>query len=374
MAERTLIPHPRSLHQRALVWDAHMDSLTRALVDGVDLGIPSDAQADLHRWRAGGVDAQVFAVWIDTVYAPHHAARRALEEIDLFHNLLAKYPERIELALTARDVRRITGEGKLAAMLAIEGGVAIQNNLALLRTYARLGATSMTLTHTVSIDWVDSSTDVARSGGLSPFGRDVIREMNRLRMIVDVSHVSDDAIWQCLELSTAPIIASHSSAKAISDHPRNLSDDLLRALAKKGGVAGINFYNEFLDQDYRNAMAARSGEIIEVLNRPTAYPPEELDQRAKERSHGFFKNPPPRPPFERILEHIDHVVRVAGVDHVGIGSDLDATIIPAPLGMDNVGDFPKITDGLVERGYSETDIEKILGGNFLRVFEEVRGE
>ena len=365
--------HARELHARSLVWDAHMDSLCRAVADDVDLGVPSDAQADLQRWKEGGVRAQMFAVWVDTIYAPYHAARRALQQIDLFHRFLEKYPSRVELALTAADVRRIAGEGKLAAMLALEGGVSIQNDLSLLRNYARLGATSMTLTHTATIDWVDSSTDVARWGGLNELGREVIREMNRLRMMVDVSHVSDDVIRQCLELSSAPIIASHSSCRAISNHPRNLPDDLIAGIARKGGVIGINFYNEFLDEAYRAEMATRTGEIIEVLNQPTSFPPEDLDQIARERMHGFFHGQPPRPPFDRILEHIDHVVDVAGIDHVGIGSDLDATLIPTPEGMDSVSDFPKITEGLVARGYSDADIEKILGLNFLRVFETVRG-
>jgi membrane dipeptidase len=232
----------RELHQRALVWDAHMDSLCRAVVDDTDLGQRSAAQADLTRWREGNVRAQMLAVWVDTIYAPHHAARRALQQIDLFHRLLEKYPDQVELALSAADVRRIAGEGKLALMLAIEGGVAIQNDLSLLRTYARLGATSMTLTHTATIDWVDSSTDVARWGGLTEFGREVIREMNRLRMMVDVSHVSDDTIRQCLELSSQPIIASHSSCRALAGHQRNLPDELIRGIARKGGVVGINFY------------------------------------------------------------------------------------------------------------------------------------
>ncbi|MHB1327494.1 MAG: dipeptidase, partial [Gemmatimonadales bacterium] len=338
MSEQARDTEALALHRRSLVWDAHMDSLVRVVEHGIDLGVRSDAQADLTRWREGGVGAQVFAVWIDTIYAPYHAARRALQQIDALHRLIERYPDRVELAWTARDVLRIVAEGRLAAMIAIEGGVAIQNDLGLLRTYARLGATSMTLTHTASIDWVDSSTDRPRSGGLSPFGREVIQEMNRLRMMVDVSHVSDDTIRQCLDLSSAPIIASHSSCRALTDHPRNLSDELLRKIAARGGVVGINFYNEFIDQDYRDEMSRRTGEIIEQLNSPPVVPPEELDDRARERSRGFFRNPPRRPPCSRILEHIDHAVQIAGIDHVGIGSDLDSMIIPTPEGMDSVSD------------------------------------
>ncbi|MBM4186633.1 MAG: membrane dipeptidase [Gemmatimonadetes bacterium] len=361
------------VHQDALVWDAHCDSLLRAVVDDVDLGVASTAQGDLPAWKAGGIDAQVFAVWVDTIYGPYHAARRALEQIDAYYLLAEKYPAQIELARSAAEVRRIVAAGKLAAMIAIEGGLAIQNNLRLLRIYAQLGATSMTLTHTASIDWVDSSTDVERSGGLSPFGRDVIGEMNRLRMIVDCSHVSDKTIEQVVALSDQPIIASHSSCRALADHPRNLPDRLIEAIAKTGGVVGINFYNEFMDQRYRDVMASKVGQIIEVLNKPTSYPPEDLDRIGAERHHNFFRDVPFRPPFERILEHIDHAVKVAGVDHVGIGGDLDAGAIPTPLGMDGFRDYPKITEGLLARGYSETDVAKIMGGNFLRVFEAVRG-
>jgi len=225
----------RQVHERALVWDAHMDSLQRVLIEGVDLGQKGDAQADLVRWKEGGVDVQVFAVWVDTVYGKYHAARRSLQQIDAFHRLLDKYPDRIELARTGDDIRRIVSGGKLAALLAIEGGLSIQNDLALLRTYRRLGATSMTLTHSATIDWADSSTDRARWHGLNDVGRDVIREMNRLHMVVDVSHVSDETVRDVLEVSTDPIIASHSSVRALCNHPRNLPDALIRAIADAGG-------------------------------------------------------------------------------------------------------------------------------------------
>lgn len=363
----------QAVHARALVWDAHCDSLQRVVIDGVDLGLASDAQADLPAWKAGGIKAQVFAVWIDTVYQPYHAARRAIQQIDAFHNLIARYPDRIGLATTAGAVRRLAAEGKLAAMLAIEGGAAIQNDLALLRTYARLGATSLTLTHTNSIDWVDSSTDVERSGGLSDFGREVIRELNRLRMMVDLSHVSDKTIEQAVALSSQPVIASHSSCRALVDHPRNLPDRLLKAIADTGGVIGMNFFSGFMDQAFADHMARDAGNIIATLNKQTDYAPEELDAIAAERLRLFFHQVPFRPALGRIFDHIDHAVKVAGVDHVGIGADLDSCLIPTPEGFDSVRDYPKLTEGLVERGYSDDAIEKIMGGNFLRVFEAVRG-
>jgi membrane dipeptidase len=231
----------------------------------------------------------------------------------------------------------------------------------------------MTLTHTTTIDWVDSSTDVERSGGLSDFGREVIREMNRLRMLVDLSHVSDKTIEQTVRLSTQPVIASHSSSRALVDHPRNLPDHLMKAIADTGGVCGVNFFSGFMDQQYCDWMNRDAGNIIATLNTPTSHPAEILDRLAAERNKAFFHDSPFRPPFERILEHIDHAVKVVGVDHVGIGADLDACVIPTPEGIDSVRDFPKITEGLVGRGYSDDAIEKIMGGNFLRVFEAVRG-
>lgn len=363
----------RALHERAMVWDAHCDSLQRVIVDQVDLGVAGSGQCDLPSWRAGGVKAQVFAVWVDTIYAPDHAARRALEQVAAFHQFLARYPGEVGLALSGADVRRLAAQGRLAALLAIEGGVAIQGDLALLGTYARLGATSMTLTHSASLDWVDSSTDAPRAHGLSPFGREVIAEMNRLRMLVDLSHVSDAVVEQVTALSTAPVIASHSSAKAICDHPRNLTDALARAIADTGGVVGVNFVDEILDQATYDRVTAGRGSVLTRLNEPTRYRPEELDRAAAERLRGFFAAPGPRPPFERIIDHVLHLVRVVGADHVGIGADMDACRIPLPEGFDSARDYPKLTDALCRRGLTDDEVEKIMGGNFLRVFEAVRG-
>jgi membrane dipeptidase len=258
-------------------------------------------------------------------------------------------------------------------MLAIEGGVAIQNDLALLDSYARLGATSMTLTHSASLDWVDSSTDAPRSHGLSPFGREVIAELNRLRMIVDLSHVSDAVIEQVTKLSTAPVIASHSSAKAVCNHPRNVTDELAKAIADTGGVIGINFVNEILDQASYDRASAGRGSVLTLLNQPTSYRPAELDRVAAERIRGFFMDQSNRPPFQRIVEHVLHLVRVVGADHVGIGADMDAARIPLPEGFDSARDYPKLTDALCRAGLTDDEVEKVMGGNFLRVFEAVRG-
>lgn len=360
------------LHRRALVIDTHMDTLQRVLIQGADLGVRSTSgQSDLPRLKAGGVDAQFFAIWPDPMYAPHHAARRTLQLIDAMHSVLNKYPDRIELARNARDIERIVASGKLAALMGIEGGHAIQNDLALLRMFHRLGVTYMTLTHSNTNDWADSSTDKARWGGLNDFGRQVVREMNRLGMLVDVSHVSEDTVMDVLEVSTKPVIASHSSCLALCNHPRNLSDKALKAIAQKGGVIGINFFSGFVDQKYLDAMNAKQNDILATLNEKKQIAPEDLDRVAAERLKLLDDPGIPRPPFARILDHIDHAVKIAGIDHVGIGSDLD--VIPTPEGMNDVSDMPKITKGLLERGYKEADIRKILGGNFLRVLRQTTG-
>jgi membrane dipeptidase len=366
-----------ALHESALVLDAHTDTLQRVLMDGVDLGERSRAdplveRSDLPRYREGGVDAQIFAVWVDALYLPHHAVRRALQQIDAFHRLLEAHPERVALARTASEVRKAVQDGKLAALLSIEGGDAIGGDLGILRVYQRLGACSMTLCHTRTTDWVDSSTDVARWGGLNDFGREVVREMNRLRLVVDVSHTSDDAVRAVLDVSEAPVIASHSSCRALCDHPRNLSDELLRAVAAAGGVVGINFYSGFLDGHYLEQLRTLYGDPVAEMNTPPQAPPSELDSLARERLHSMLRHGDvPRPAFSRLLDHIDHAVSVSGIDHVGLGGDLDVPHFSTPEGLDDVSHYPRITAGLVERGYSGADIRKILGENFLRVLAEV---
>lgn len=367
-------PEARRIHEQAIVIDTHMDTLQRVLMQHADLGVRSkEGQADLDRFKEGGVDAQFFAVWIDPMYAPYHAARRTLQLIDAMQGVLEKYPQRIELARTSADIRRIIASGRLAALMGIEGGHAIQNDLSLLRTYKRLGVAYMTLTHSNTNDWADSSTDKPRWGGLNDLGRDVVREMNRIGMMVDISHVSDDTIRDVLEVTSKPVIASHSSCRALCNHPRNLSDDLLKAIGTNGGYVGINFYPEFIDQQYRDAILAKQKDTLATLNEPHELSPEKLDELAPDRAFSFAEDMGvPRPPFDRILDHIDHAVKMAGIDHVGIGSDLDT--IPTPQGIDDVADFPKITEGLIARGYKEDDIRKILGGNLLRVLETVAGK
>jgi membrane dipeptidase len=348
-----------------------MDTLQGAVAEGVDLGAPSDRWHHLGQWFEGGIRAQVFAVWTDTIYAPHHAARRALQQVDAFHQLCARHGDRIEHARTAADVRRISKAGKLAGLLSLEGGLSIQNDLALLRTFHRLGVSSMTLTHSNTIDWVDSSTDVARWGGLSDFGREVVAEMNRIGMVVDVTHVSDDAVRDVLATSSQPVIASHSCAKALCDHPRNLTDDLLRAIADRGGVIGLNFYASFLDLKTWEATLASRGDLLAQLNTPPTIAPEALDAHAAHRILTFFSGPVPVPPFATLVDHLVHLIDVAGEDHVGLGSDLGSPGIPTPPGAGSPADFPRVTEALVARGLSDSAVRKVLGENFLRVWETV---
>jgi membrane dipeptidase len=359
------------IHRNALVIDGHMDTLQRVLIGGADLGRRSkDGQSDLSRLEEGGIDAQFFSVWVDPIYGSYHSARRALQLIDAMYRVLDSNPHKIELAQTASDVTRIVASGKLAALLDLEGGHAIQNDLALLRMFRRLGVICMTLTHANTNDWADAATDTPRWHGLNEFGRRVVREMNRIGMIVDVSHVSDETLEDVLDVTTKPIIASHSSCRALVNHPRNLSDDMLRAIARNGGVICINFYPEFVDQKYLEGMKALRIDVLAKLNTPQQVFPEKLDELAASRS--LVVDPSlPRPPFAQILDHIDHAVRIAGIDHVGIGSDMD--VIPTPEGMDDVTDFPKLTRGLLDRGYTQEEINKVLGGNLLRVLQEVAG-
>ncbi|NNM32140.1 MAG: membrane dipeptidase [Gemmatimonadetes bacterium] len=366
------------LHARLPVFDAHTDTLQRVMMEDLDFSVRSAGdplvhRCDLPRFREGGVKAQVFAVWVDPIFLPNHAIRRGVQQVGALYTLTQNHPEEIALAQTAADVRRISAEGKLAALLSIEGGDAIENEIEALRMFHRLGASSMTLCHSRTTDWVDSSTDAPRWNGLNEFGRTVIREMNRLGMVIDVSHASDEAVREVLSVSDHPVVATHSSCRALCDHPRNLSDALLEAIAGSGGVVGINFYSGFLSQTYLDHLLTRYPDPLSSLNEPTAVEPRDLDKVARERLYALADHDVPRPPFSVLLDHIDHAVSVAGVEHVGLGSDLDVPHLSTPRGFDDVTAFPQVTAGLVARGYPERDVEMIMGGNWLRVFGQVTG-
>jgi len=279
-------------------------------------------------------------------------------------------PDKVMLCLTAADVRRAKQSSKVAMLIGVEGGHIIHDSLATLRTYARLGARYMTLTHFVNTSWADSSGEPPAHDGLTAFGRDVVREMNRLGMIVDISHVSDKTFYDALETSTAPIIASHSSCRVLAGHVRNMTDDMIKALAAKGGVIQINFHAPYLDDAYDQAQKQLQPEVDALRKDLEAkYPGPENSARRADEMRALQASRLPKVSWMRIVEHIDHAVKLAGADHVGIGSDMDGAVMPE--GMEDCSHLPRITEELLRRGYSEVDVKKILGGNTLRVMEQV---
>jgi membrane dipeptidase len=371
----TISPVVQAMYRDAIVIDTHDDTPSRISIEGVDIGKRlADGNVDIPRLLDGGVTGIFFSIWPDPVFVPHNSIRRSLELIDVVYRTIDANPDRIGLAVTAADVIRLKKEGKVAALMGIEGGHAIQNNLAALRMFHRLGVRYMTLTHSNTNDWADSSTDTPRWHGLNELGKSVVREMNRIGMIVDLSHVSDETFYDALQVTTKPVILSHSSCRALDNHPRNATDDMLRALAKNGGVVGINFYSEFVDQHFRDAMLARKKDLLAQFNNNARNQTLDPDQASRKSWYELkhYTDGVPRPPFSTLIDHIDHAVKVAGVDHVGLGSDFDGAP-STPEGMDSMLDIVKIAQALKNRGYTDEDIKKILGGNFLRVLREVTG-
>ena len=366
----------REINQRALVFDGHCDTVMRILDKDVDIGVRStEGHVDIPRAREGGLNVQVFAMWIEPDFWPHRAAFRTLQYTDAMFRTLKKHSEKLGLALTVKDARRLVKAGKLAVFLGIEGGHAIEDSLATLRMFHRLGVRVMTLTWWNNTSWADGSGDKPEHHGLTDFGKQVVREMNRLGMVVDVSHVSDDTFFDVLEVTTKPVIASHSCVRAICPHHRNLSDQMLKALAKNGGVIGINYYLGFLDPEVNRQEEARWKALepkLEKLNQKYKNDRKTLLEKRRE-LYSSYQRKSAKVPIDRLIDHIDHAVKVAGVDHVGLGSDFDGCSI-TPEGLNDISDLPLITEKLLERGYSQKDIEKILGGNLLRVFEAAIGE
>ena len=350
--------------------DSHIDTVQRVLIEGANLAERSPrGHVDLPRLKEGGVNAPFFALWVPTYYHGSEAIRRTLDLRDAMQRLFDTHPELIALALNAADVERITRSGRIAAILTIEGGHQIDDDLAVLRTYYQLGIRSMTLTHFRNTGWADSSTDKPAHNGLTDFGKQVVREMNRLGMIVDLSHVSDKTFYDVLEVTTKPVILSHSSCRALSDVPRNATDDMLRALAKNGGVIGINFGEGFLNPKDAEMLKA---DINAVAAEPSLTG-KALDDYAAVQAK---QNMVARPTFgtlEDAVAHIDHAVKIAGIDHVGIGSDFDGISSP-PKGLEDISKMPALRAALKAKGYSDEDIRKISGLNTLRVLREVTGK
>jgi membrane dipeptidase len=369
---------PVQIHRRAIVIDMHADTAQRLVDEHIDINQKLAAgHLDAVRMKEGGLDAQFFAIWVEPEYygaGGQSAMRRADAQIEAIRALATKHPETWELATTAADIRRIASEGKLAALIGLEGGYAIDEKLENVERFYQLGVRYMSPAWSVSTSWAGSSGDQAgQMRGLNEFGKRVIHEMNRLGMMVDVSHVSDKTFWDIIETSTKPVIATHSNARSLADVPRNLTDEQIKAIARGGGVVCVVFYPEFLEPGWRKRRAQVDAEIAPLVeqasNAEKGTAAQKKLARDRVRAAEYLRRMPPVT-LARICDHIDHIVKLAGVDAVGIGSDFDG-IQAVPSDLTSVADLPNLTAELLRRGYSETDVDKILGGNILRVMEEV---
>ena len=361
----------RKLAAEAIGIDSHIDTVQRILVMGEDLGKRWDVgHVDIPRLHAGGTHAPFFALWVPVYFPGAEAVRRTLDLRDAMQTLFDAHRDKIEIATTAADIERIVKARKIAAFLTVEGGHTIDDDLRVLRMYYQLGIRSMTLTHSRNNNWADSSTDKPVHNGLTDFGKEVVREMNRLGMVVDVSHVADKTFYDALEVTTKPVMLTHSSMRAISDVPRNVTDEMLWALAKNGGVVGITFGEGFVNS--KDVEALRSA--IEIETTAPVMTGRTLDDYAAQDVRKLFgTRVKVAATVEDVADHIDHAVKVAGIDHVGIGSDFDGVSGP-PNGLDDVSKMPALVEVLLERGYSDRNLKKILGGNTLRVIREVTGK
>jgi membrane dipeptidase len=364
------------VHNSAILIDTHND-VTTATVAGMDIGKPNpDHHTDLPRMKKGGMGAQFFAVYVSASYVEgNRASHRTLEMIDTVrHDIAGAYPNDFLFATTAAEIRRAHQQHKIAALMGIEGGHAIEDSPRLLRDYYALGIRYMTLTHSNSNHWADSSGDTNKpNNGLSPLGKEIVHEMNRLGMIVDISHVSDKTFFDALETSRAPIFASHSSCRAISPAPRNMTDEMIQALARKGGVIQINFACDFLSPEAFNANAAAAAKMVPIrdeLMKKYAGEPDGIQRAMREARDAVGTTNSPRATLADVVKHINHVVALAGVDAAGLGSDFDG-IDCAPIDLDSVDKWPNLTRALLQEGYTAPEIRKIYGGNTLRLMEAV---
>lgn len=360
------------IQRKSIVVDTHNDVLSFMIDENYDLGVSSVGKyhTDLARMKQGGVTAEFFSVYIDRKYATDGgSARRALDMIDYTYRAAEKYPNDLMMAYSTDDIRRAKKQKKIAALMGIEGGHAIEDSLMALRDFYRLGIRYMTLTHNNTNNWADSCCDTAKHNGLSDFGKDVVREMNRLGMLIDVSHVGDKTMSDVFDVSTAPVIASHSSARALADRTRNIPDDLLRRFTKNGGVVMVNFYPGFIDQKVVIASREREARLKPQTDALKEQYKNDSKKLEEETAKLMAANPLPKTPLSVLIDHFDHIVKVAGIDHVGIGSDFDG-ISSLPMGMDDISQLPNLTYELLKRGYSEKDVRKVLGENFMRAFAE----
>jgi membrane dipeptidase len=373
-SQSNVSPQARELHFQSIVVDTHDDTTQRLLDPKFDFGARhSDGSVDIPRMREGGLSAIFFSIWIPGTVTGPTAVQRALDQITAVRETVARHPNDLVLCTSAEEIRRAKAAGKIAALLGVEGGHMINNSLANLDKFFALGVRYMTLTHTVNTDWADASTDKAAHNGLTEFGRQVVREMNRLGMMVDISHVADKTFYDVLAVSKAPVIASHSSCRALCNAPRNMTDDMIKALAAKGGVMQINYHVGFLSQQFQDVSKAHPemGKEIEAESKKRCGENEacQLIEADKVTREMVAQGKLPRVDWTEIIQHIDHAVNLVGADHVGLGSDFDGADMP--YGMEDVSDIPLITNALLAKGYSPADVRKILGGNTLRLMQDV---
>jgi membrane dipeptidase len=373
-SQTNISPAARELHFQSIVIDTHDDTTQRLLDPKFDFGaIHSDGSVDIPRMRAGGLAAIFFSIWIPGTVTGPTAVQRALDQINAVRETVGRHPNELVLCTTAEEIRRAKAGGKIAVLMGVEGGHMINNSLANLDEFFALGVRYMTLTHTVNTDWADASTDKPAHNGLTDFGKQVVREMNRLGMMVDISHVADKTFYDVLAVSKAPVIASHSSCRALCSAPRNMTDDMIKALAAKSGVMQINYHIGFLSQQFQDASKAHPelGKEIEAESKKRCGENEacQLIEADKITREMVAQGKLPRVDWTEIIKHIDHAVKLVGADHVGLGSDFDGADMP--YGMEDVSDIPRITDALLAKGYSPADVRKILGGNTLRLMQDV---
>jgi membrane dipeptidase len=378
----TVSPQARAIHDSALVIDTHADTPQRFLDENFDIGStdPSDVgHISLDKAKAGNLGAEFFSIWVDPDTNQGHFARHTFDLIDSVYEQAARHGQRMTMAYSVADIEQAHQQHKLAALMGIEGGHSIENDMHLLRDYYRLGVRYMTLSWSNTNEWADSSGDindakVQHHNGLTEFGKQVVLEMNRLGMMVDISHVADKTFWDAIATTRAPVIASHSSARALTNAPRNMTDDMLRAVSKNGGVVQVNFFSGFDDQKYWDAAQAQSQQQKAAMDDYTARRKaegKEVSYVELSRIEREWMAKIPRPPLKSLIDNIDHIAKVAGIEHVGLGSDFDGVSGATPEGIDSAADLPRITQALLDRGYSAQDIRKVLGGNLLRVFGDV---
>jgi membrane dipeptidase len=373
--------NPADVHASAIVIDTHADTPQRFVDENWNFTDPlNGGMLNYDSAKKGNLDAQFFSIWVDpNQYLANASARRTLELVDGTLEQVRRAPDKLQLCLSSDDILATHAQGKFAVLMGIEGGHSIEDSLALLRDYYRLGVRYMTLTWSNTNNWADSSGDiddpsVTHHNGLTPFGKQVVQEMNRLGMMVDISHVSDKTFWDVITTTRTPIIASHSSARALTDSGRNLTDEMLLAMKKNNGVVMVNFFSAFIDEQWRLAWNAQKPE------RKNAHDVMEADYKAKglpvpynasNKIDREFAAKIGRAPFNSLIDHFDHVIKIAGIDHVGIGTDFDGIPV-APDGIDSAEDLPKVTAALMARGYTDDDMKKLLGSNLLHVFRDVQ--